>query len=77
MNAYTNYNGYGIIVDNLTTGYSYSYNRNKKFLSSALSQIVILDVMSDICYQQDVDLNDETWYFSYLHNGKENPNSKY
>lgn len=76
-NAYTNYTDYGIIVDNLTTGYSYSYNSDNTFSSSALSQIVILDVMSDICNEQDVDIDDEYWYFSYLHNGKENPNSKY
>lgn len=76
-NAYTNYTDYGIIVDNLTTGYSYSYNQDNTFLSSALSQIVILDVMSDICDEQEVDIDDEYWYFSYLPNGKEKPNSKY
>ena len=76
INRYSSYTDFGIYVKNLTNGYEYGYSEKDTFLASAMSQIVILNSLSEEVKEKNIDLNREIVYFSYMPNGKEAPTSK-
>ncbi len=76
INSGTSYTDYGIYVKNLTTGDEYGYNADTVFLSSALSQIVIIDTVADACEENNIDMYENGMQFNYMPNGKESPGSK-
>lgn len=67
---------FGIFVKNLKNDYSFSYNEDKQFAASGLTQIVILDSLSQVASASGINLNTEYWPFKYMANGKESPYSK-
>lgn len=72
----SSYTTYGVYVYNLSNGYEYGYNHRSSFLASAMGQVVILDTVSQLAKQNNIDIANETMRFDYFANGKEAPNSK-
>lgn len=72
----SDYTTFGIYVKNLDNDYEYGYNDDEEFLASAMGQIVILNTVSSFIETDDIDIDEEEYYFSYLPNGKEAPDSK-
>lgn len=75
INDNSSYTDFGIYVKNLSTGYEYGYNEDREFLASAMGQVVILDALSEVVDRENIDINSEEIYFSYIPNGKEAPYS--
>ncbi len=75
INQYTDYTDFGIYVHNLTNGYEYGYNDESSFLASAMCQVVILDTLSRVIDDKNINIHDEYLYFDYIPNGKEAPSS--
>ena len=71
----SSYTDFGIYVKNLENGYEFGYNEDNEFLASAMAQIVILDTLSDVVDEYNIDIEEETLLFTYLPNGKEAPES--
>ncbi len=75
INSQSSYTDFNIYVKNLTTGYEYGYNDYDEVLASAMSQIVILDTLSEMADNDEVDIDSEEIYFTYTPNGKYAPKS--
>lgn len=76
INQYSDYTDFGIYVHNLNNDYEYGFNDDSVFLASAMCQVVILDTLSRTVDDNNIDINHEELYFSYIPNGKEAPTSK-
>ncbi len=76
INYESDYTEFGVYVYDINTEDEYSYNGNRKFLASAMGQVVILDTLSKAAREKDIDIESATVRFNYLPNGKEAPHSK-
>lgn len=73
----SSYTDFGIYVRNLENDYEYGYNQDDSFLASAMGQVVILNTISELVDEYNLNTSDEELHFTYLANGKEAPDSKY
>lgn len=76
IDRYSEYTEVGVYVKNLKTGYEYGHDEYDSLLASAMSQVVILNAVSDTLKDYDLDSDTEEIYFNYIPNGKEAPSSK-
>ena len=73
----SSYTDFGIYMENINTGYTYGYNEDASFLASAMSQVVIMDSLSQTVNNKNINIDSEYVYFEYMPNGKESPLSEY
>ena len=73
INENSDYTDFNIYVKNMTNGYEFHYNDKASVLASAMSQIVILDTISDMEKNGDADCNNDEIFFTYFPNGKYAP----
>lgn len=67
---------FGVYVYNLSNGYEFGYNEDLLLPASAMSQVVILDTLSQVADDKGLNMETETLMFKYLANGKEAPESR-
>ena len=76
ISANSSYTDFNIYVKNLSSGYEYKYAADKDVLASAMVQIVVIDTVLDMAKSGEVDVNNDKYMFSYIHNGKRAPSSE-
>lgn len=72
----SDYTEFGVYVYDINSKDEYSYNGNRKFLASAMGQVVILDTLSRATQEKNIDIETALVRFNYIPNGKEAPHSK-
>jgi len=77
IDKHCRYTDFGVYVKNSETDYVFSYNADNSLLASAMSQVVVLDVVARAVDKYGIDIEGDAFEFNYIPNGKEAPDSKY
>lgn len=76
FNRYTSNTEYAVYVKNITGGYEYEYDAQRKLPPSAMTYIPICLALDNYAYSNGLNIDSDGFYFYYEPNGRERPDSE-